>query len=124
MKKITSIVLVSLFIVASSSFAMNPLPKLSGNIIPLFNGSSDANAVVKTISDTSKDVFDSALVQDEVVRFWAEEDFSYTVSADPTAVVATSHRIPAYTVIIMVINKGNNMAIIGTDNGSKFYLSK
>ena len=122
MKKLILVVL--LLGLAIPAFALNPLPKLGRDIIPLFNGTNDDYAVVKTLTAASQNVFASALTQDEVVRFWAEEDFSYSVAASPTAVVATSHRIPAFTVIYMVIHKDNNMAIIGTGSSMKFYLSK
>ena len=122
MKKM--LLLVVMLLMAVPCFALNPMTKLNNQVIPLFNGSGDSYAVVKTLTAASQLVFGSGLAQDEVVRFWAEEDFSYNVAPLPTAAVATSHRIPAYTVIYMVIHKNNNMAVIGTGSSMKFYLSK
>jgi len=102
---------------------MQSIPGLNGSPIALMRSAGDSQAVIKTLTAASQDVFAAGFSQDQVVKFWAEEDFSYSCAADPTAAVATSHRIPAYTLVPLVLQAGHNMAIIGTDSGLKFYLS-
>lgn len=102
---------------------MQSIPGLNGAPIALMRSAGDSQAVVKTLTAASQDVFTTGFSQDQVVQFWAEEDFSYSCAADPTAATATSHRVPAYTVVPLMLQAGHNMAIIGTASSLKFYLS-
>jgi hypothetical protein len=103
---------------------MISVPTLNGALFSMMLGNDDSGAVVKTLTDASQNVFDDVLENDEIVEFWAEEDFSYSISADPTAATATSHRVKENTIKMLIIPKGTNIAIIGTADDKKFYLSK
>lgn len=98
--------------------------KLNSDLLPLFEGRDDNYAVVKTLTSSDALVFENVLESDEVVVFWAEEDFSYTCSASPEAASSTSHRWPAYVPKELILKAGTNMSVVGTDNSYKFYLSR
>ena len=102
---------------------METAARVNNQLIALMEGKDDNFAIVKTLTTTSQLVFDDVLDNDEIVEFWAEEDFSYTCSATPIAATGTSHRVPAYSMKAIVVKAGTNMAIIGTASSLKFYLS-
>lgn len=103
---------------------MRNIPKLNGLLFSAMLGGDDTQAVVKTLTASSQLVFADVLEYDELVEFWAEEEFSYCISASPTAIAVSSHRLQELTTKLLIIPAGSNMAIIGTANSKKFYLSK